>query len=235
MWQFDQCKPFLLENGMPVILDPFHHPVGGMTRGKTRLFFNSAWYEYYFTKLREIATRYKDDHVVFALEFLNEPFPDSSKQLNNFYVRCCDEVRALGFNKHLVLDHISARIEEIKSLKPVQHHNIWYSGHIWPSFTLDPHADKRTSTVAKTRSLLKPMIDWQKKNAAHLIATNSRMLLGEFGCHKESGKGANQSPYLRDIKTVATEQNWDWMWLGTNQTPFIWDMNDQNQWNNFWI
>lgn len=233
MYVLDGVIPTLIANGQPTILDPFQHPPGGFKDGEWQFFKRPDCIALHYQLLEEVVEKYKDNDAIFAFEPINEPFPKSQAQLQAFYNKCCDIIRAKT-DKHIVLNHSRADCDQMRYMKPVQRHNIWYSYHFYkPLAVLNKKGDKFTPTKAKIKKDLKYVLAFEAKYRQHLIDTNSKMLCGEFGCMAASGQGKNQEPWVRLVSEVLNELGHDWLWLQTSHYDPTFKISDE-QFNNLW-
>lgn len=232
LWVLDQCVPTLLANGQPIILD-FHHPIGGIKNKEWQLFHHEELIDEHYRIWNETINRYKDNHAVFAFEPINEPFPNSSGQLHQFYCRCADILRS-HTQKHMVMGHATADCDKIKKLKPIPFNNIWYTYHFYkPSNVLKPDGKVFAPTKQGVRESLSEVIKWEKKYKSRLLATNSRMICGEFGCLAKSGRGLNQKPWIDVTSKVLNELGHDWCFHTHGGDSNVFKLPDQ-QFNTLW-
>lgn len=232
LWVLDQCIPTLLANGQPIILT-FHHSIGGFKDNKWQLFHHEELLEEFYLIWNETVARYKENNAVFAFEPINEPFPNTQAQLQEFYCRCASILRS-HTQKHMVIAHATSDCDKMKSLRPIPFNNVWYSYHFYkPASVLQKDGRAFKPSKKSIREALEPVIKWEKKYKSQLVATNSRMLCGEFGCLAASGKGKNQEPWIRLTKEVLNELGHDWLWLGHSYYDKTFALSE-TQFNTLW-
>lgn len=189
---FDDITPTLLARGLHTIFD-FHHPVGGFRDSKWRVFHDDALMNAHIEMVKYAARRFKDNAACAAIEPFNEPKPRSSSQLREVYTTLIKAIRAEGFTKHIVIDHIGSDCRKMKGARPFTFPGVGellYSAHVYyPKEVLQPRGRKVRITPSYIESKIKYVRKFQVKYKANI-------LIGEFGCLASSGNGQNSYPFI---------------------------------------
>ncbi len=203
LWILDQCMPTIVANNQFVIID-FHHTCGGKKGSRWQVFYDGQCKQHHLSTLQHVARRYRDNDHIWAIEPFNEPKPESNAQLRNFYIELIPWIRNEGFNKWIIIDHVSDDCDNIKNITPLDDDKLIYSVHFYkPGEVIQANGRVVNVDKAKLRELLKYPIKFA-------IKYGKPMIVGEFGCVKTSGKSTNQRPFLNNCKAVFDEFGWNW-------------------------
>jgi len=234
LWVLDQTIPTAIANQQPIIID-FHHAIGGLKNRKWPLFYRADLQKEFKNILGYVAARYANNPAIFAIEFINEPFPRKNSQLTKLYQEWTEHVRASGWNKYVVVGHKTADCDNMADLqivylpkmnpanrreKRIPDPAVYYSFHDYkPSAVLDPRSNPFIISDARIESWLRYPLRFARKYPF------AKILVGEFGCLAAAGKGAVQEEWVYEKIDFYNRNNWDWLWLGKGiHPPAIFDV-----------
>lgn len=222
--RFDRVLPLARKYGIKMILDLHYGPGTGINK----VYSNSLNWEPAQQKLliqiwREIASRYKNEPLIYGYDILNEPREDhyeyqpGNDRWQGLAEKICAAIREIDPHTPIIVEPILwGSIAGLKQLQPIQQPNIIYSFHFY-----DPHIYTHQNVPGlknnkewtypgiiggvlwnreKMYQEIQPVIDFQKKH-------NVPIFVGEFSAVRWA-PGADL--YLKDLISIFEENGWDW-------------------------
>jgi hypothetical protein len=223
--QFDSKIPLFKKYGLHVCLD--------LHAFSEKLFASQENQDKLVAVWKKIATRYKDQEIVWSYDIANEPrLEDWKHGVALWYElseRIAKEIRLIDPVKAIVVEAEQNAIPEaFEVLRPINVPNVIYSVHMYNPhlFTHNKVYDKKQQDytypgniggvqwdIDQVEKALKPVIDFQKKYGVQIY-------VGEFSATRWS---PGVEKYLRDCVTIFEKYDWDWSYHAFRESP-VWSI-----------
>ncbi len=233
VWLEDECKlldamiPFFRTFGVKVCLDVHTAPGGFNERNVNRAFEEKEFTEAFVETWIRLASRYKNQDVIWAYDLLNEPVEDEPAEGQTYHIswhdlaeRTAIEIRRIDGETPIIFEPSGwANPAGFDGLEPLNLSNIIYSVHMYI-----PHAftHQGVSSVVreenpvaypgeisgvywnkeKLREALAPVLSFQNKYGVPIF-------VGEFSAIRWAPENGAYN-YLKDVIDIFEEYGWNW-------------------------
>lgn len=223
--KLDRILPLCKKYGIYVVLD-LHTPPGGRNAASEMPLFEKKELQDTFVLIWEkLATRYKNNDIIWGYDLLNEPVEGTLRVLNpghtnwrELVLRTIQKIRAIDPDRALIIEPAPwGSPAGLRWFEPIDSPNIVYSVHMYIPHHFTHQGVHSTTTLGETypgksegkdwdkeglRRALKPAIDFANDHGVHIF-------LGEFSVIRWAPEGSGVR-YLKDCIDIFEENGWDW-------------------------
>ncbi|MGL4593719.1 MAG: glycoside hydrolase family 5 protein, partial [Thermoguttaceae bacterium] len=223
----DKMLPECKKHGVWVVLD-LHTPPGGRLPRKDgsamRLFQEKKWQDAFVDVWEKLATRYKNEEMIWAYDLLNEPvegaIADNIDSWRDLAIRTTRAIRKIDQKRPIIIEPAPwgspEAIEWFAPFDPNEFKNIIYSVHMYiphnfthqgvyespVGFNYPGIIDGKEWNKAALREALRAPIEYAKMFQVPVY-------IGEFSVIRWS-PGESGEKYLKDVIEIFEEEGWDW-------------------------
>ncbi|WP_276134895.1 glycoside hydrolase family 5 protein [Polluticoccus soli] len=217
----DTLLPLCRQLGIKVLID-IHSVPGGRVDGSIhRILREKEWQQALRDVWKQIATRYKDNTVVWGYDLVNEPIegivPAGLMNWQQLAEVVAGDIRTVDTTHIIVVEAAPAgNPESLEHFKPISVSNVVYSFHMYHPMAFTHQGVNDTSehvlypgiiqgkkwNKATLEKLLQGVRDWQN-------TYNVPIYVGEFSAIRWA-PSESAFYYLRDCIDIFEEFGWDW-------------------------
>ena len=231
--QLDAMLPTLKQYGLNVCLD-IHTPPGGRDNGVMRIFRDIHWQNAFVEIWEYLATRYKDEEMIWGYDLVNEPnegdrqdIPGNCLDWRGLGLRTAKAIRKIDPETRIIFESYRyadpVGFENFTVFDPKEVPNMVYSAHMY-----NPHIFTHQSEDPDSDSYhypgTVPSGQWDtdqtyfdkealRRELSAIIRLQqeqgAKIFIGEFGCVRFAPDNSAYR-YYRDLIELFEEYGWDW-------------------------